>query len=49
MSFLTIRTDINGTFLLSKGYIEAATNDWEVTCGAGGHPKTGLIRAETSL
>ena len=27
VSFRTIRTDINGPFLLSKGYIAAATHD----------------------
>ena len=40
---------INGPFLLSKGYIAAATHDEEVRCGAGGHPKSTLIRTETSL
>ena len=49
MSFRTIRTDINGPFLLSKYHIAAATHDEEVRCGAGGHPKAGIIRTETSL
>ena len=49
VSFRTIRTDINGPFLLSKGYIAAATHELEVRCGAGGHPKSGTIRTETVL
>ena len=49
MSFLTIRNNVKGPFLLSKGYIAAATHDWEVRCGAGGHSKSGIIRTATSL
>ena len=41
VSFRTIRTDINGPFLLSKCFIEAAiAHDYEIGCGAGGHPKS---------
>ena len=41
VSFRTIRTDINGPFLLSKCFIVAAiAHDYEIGCGAGGHPKS---------
>ena len=49
VAFCTIRTDINGPFLHSKGYIAAATHYNEVRCVVGGHPNSGIIRAETSL
>ena len=49
MSFRNVRTDFNGPLLLSQCYIAVATYDEEVRCGAGGHPNSTLIRAETRL
>jgi hypothetical protein len=40
---------MNGPFLHFKSYIAAATHDEEVRCGAGGHPKSGLISTGTTL
>ena len=42
MSFRTIRTDINGPFLLTlKAILQPPHTTEEVRCGAGGHPKSG--------
>ena len=49
VSFRPIRTDFDGPFLHSKCYMAAATHDEEVRCGAGGHPKSTVIRTATSL
>ena len=49
MSNPTIRTDFNGPFLYFKSYIADATYDWEVRYGAGGHPKSAIFMAVTSL
>jgi hypothetical protein len=44
VAFRTIRTDTNGAFLVVSCFIAAATHDEEGRCGAGGHPKSGIIR-----
>ena len=49
MSLPTIRADFSGQLPHSKHNNAAATHDWEVSCSAGGHPKSAIIRAETSL
>ena len=40
---------MNKPFSHYKGYNAAPTHDEEVRCGAGGHPKSTLIRTETTL
>ena len=49
IAFPTIHTDFIGPLLLSKCYLADATHDEEGRCGAGGHPKSGLIRTDTTL
>ena len=36
-------------YLYAYNYIAGATHDEEVRCGAGGHPKSAIIRTNTSL
>ena len=48
-SFRTIRTDFIGVFLCLQCYIAVAIHDEEGRCGCGGHPKSGLIRTDTTL
>ena len=40
---------LNGVFICLQLYIASATHDEEGRCGAGGHPKSTLIRTDTTL
>ena len=49
ISFPTIRNNFKEQLFITKCYIAAATHDDKVKCGAGGHPKSSLIRTDTTL